>query len=399
MRILMVTTAGAGHFGPMLPFGGACRRAGHDVQVAAPRSFAAAVDRAGYRFWPCDDIPEDEYAAAHSRRMANVERLGHAAMVEIAADLAPRAILPGLLTAIDTWSPDLILREVGELGSYVAAELRGVPQVQVLIGLDRFTEQMIPTVAATVARQRESVGLDPDPAGSRLRSILSLSQLPLSYEDPSTPRLEQVHRYRDSTDGQASAAIPQWWDGSDDPLVYVTFGSVAAAVPFAAAALHTVVAALADLPARILVTIGDSGDLGEWSGLPSTVHIEKWVPQRDVLASATLMVCHGGMGTVLGGLAAGVPQVVVPQFADQPDNADRVADLGAGLRVGEFGMIAVAPPPEPEAVRSAVTRVLDEQSFRDAAEKVADEIRALPTADDAVGLFEQLVREHRAAAG
>jgi len=49
------------------------------------------------------------------------------------------------------------------------------------------------------------------------------------------------------------------------------------------------------------------------------VHIARWVPQADVLRHARVVVCHGGSGTTLGALAAGVPLVVTPLFDDQPD--------------------------------------------------------------------------------
>jgi UDP:flavonoid glycosyltransferase YjiC (YdhE family) len=50
-----------------------------------------------------------------------------------------------------------------------------------------------------------------------------------------------------------------------------------------------------------------------------------------VVAEAAAVVCHGGSGTVLGTLSAGVPLIVVPLFADQADNARRVEAVGAGL--------------------------------------------------------------------
>ena len=50
---------------------------------------------------------------------------------------------------------------------------------------------------------------------------------------------------------------------------------------------------------------------------------------------ARAMVSHGGTGTTRAGLAAGIPQVVLPLFADQPDNAARVDALGAGIAVQE----------------------------------------------------------------
>ena len=63
---------------------------------------------------------------------------------------------------------------------------------------------------------------------------------------------------------------------------------------------------------------------------PSHIRIEQWVPQADVLARAAAVVCHGGAGSTLGALAAGLPLVVVPLFADQPLNASRVAAAGRG---------------------------------------------------------------------
>jgi UDP:flavonoid glycosyltransferase YjiC (YdhE family) len=111
------------------------------------------------------------------------------------------------------------------------------------------------------------------------------------------------------------------------------------------------------------------------------------VPQRDVLPHAAVMVCHGGSGSTLGAIAAGVPLVVTPLFADQPENARRVAELGAGLSV----------PPNPAAVEEsvaamsdAVRTLLDEPAYAERARALAAEAAAQPRVDDAVALFERL---------
>jgi len=169
----------------------------------------------------------------------------------------------------------------------------------------------------------------------------------------------------------------------DRPLVYVTFGTVAGTVPHLAAALPAAVEALADLPARLLVTSGRGGGLQGTEGLPPNVHVEEFVPQRRVLDHAAAVVCHGGYGTVLGTLIAGVPLVVTPQFADQPYNAQRVAAVGAGIAL-PLG------PPEPGALRDAVERILAEPAYAAGARLVAQEIRALPVVDEAVAVFESV---------
>lgn len=384
MRVLLATTANNGHFGPMLPFAGACRRAGHEVLVAAPESFAGAVERAGHRHWSCPDVDPDEWAALHAKFLAAEPEKRNETMVTLGAELAARSIMPGMLAAIDEWRPDVILREIGELGSAIAGELRGVPYVQMLIGLDKFVDFTLPLAARALVAYHTSLGLAPDPDGASLRRAPSFSLLPPSLEVPRAEAGPEVHRFRVPAAG--AAPLPDWWAGDEAPLVYATFGTVAAGVPFAAAAFRTVVEALAELPVRLLVTVGDNGDPPAWAALPPNVHVERWVPQQDVLANAAAMVCHGGTGTVLGGLAAGVPMVVVPQFADQPDNAERVAAVGAGIGVGG----GEAAPATAAEVSAAVSRVLTEPAYREAAGAIAEEIAALPPVDAAVGFLARL---------
>lgn len=387
MRILLASTSNAGHFGPMLPFADAARRAGHDIAVAAPESFADAVKRSGYPYLPCPDIDPDQWAGVHARFLEAEPARRNEVMVTLGVELSARSILPGLLAAIDEHRPDLILREFGEFGSVIAADLRGVPLAQVLIGLDKFVDFTIPLAAPALAGFRESLGLVPDADGERLLGLPSLSSIPASIEVARSAPGPVVHRYRAVEDREAGPLPADWWPDAEGPLVYATFGTVAGSVPFAAAAFRTVVTALAELPVRLLVTVGDNGDPADWTGLPPTVHVERWVPQRDVLRWAAAMVCHGGTGTVLGGLTAGVPMVVVPQFADQPDNAERIAEVGAGLRIG-----GPEEPVDPAALTSAVTRVLAEPSFRQVSGDIAAEIGALPSADDAVGFLVGLAR-------
>ncbi|MET9631245.1 glycosyltransferase [Lentzea sp. NPDC006480] len=384
MRVLLATTANNGHFGPMVPFADACLRAGHDVLVAAPESFAGMVERAGHRHWPCPDVDPAERAALHAKFLAAEPEKRNETMVTLGAELSARSIMPGMLAALDKWRPDVVLREIGELGSAIAAELHGLPHVQMLIGLDKFVDFTLPLAAQALVPYRESLGLPGDPDGENLHRAPSFSLLPPSLEMQRAQPGPQVHRFR--MPAASSDPLPRWWANNDTPLVYATFGTVAAGVPFAAAAFHTVVEALADLPVRVLVTIGDSGDPSAWPALPPNVHVERWVPQQDVLTHAAAMVCHGGTGTVLGGLAAGVPMVVVPQFADQPDNAERVAATGAGISVGSGD----TAPATAEELRAAVTAVLTEPSYRKSAGAMAEEIAALPPVDEAVSFLEQL---------
>jgi MGT family glycosyltransferase len=157
----------------------------------------------------------------------------------------------------------------------------------------------------------------------------------------------------------------------------------------AQAAYRLVLEAVAALPVRVLLTIGADLPLDALGELPANVHVERFVPQDDVLPHASAVLCHGGSGTVLGTLAAGVPLVVLPLFADQPNNAERVAAAGAGLDLKAAGSTV-------EAARGALSRVLREPSFRAAAQRLASEIAALPPVDAAAEVLEGLARAGRA---
>ena len=128
----------------------------------------------------------------------------------------------------------------------------------------------------------------------------------------------------------------------------------------------------------MLLTIGDRRDPAELGTLPRSVRVERWMPQAGVMAHASAMVGHGGSGSTLMALAAGVPLALVPLFVDGPTNARRVAGLGAGIAL-ERG---------PDELAGAVAKLLMDPGHRVAASAVAAEIRALPPVEDAVAALE-----------
>ena len=133
----------------------------------------------------------------------------------------------------------------------------------------------------------------------------------------------------------------------------------------------------------MLLTVGRSFDAATLGRVPDNVHVEAWVDQAAVLPLTRLVVCHGGSGTVLGALAAGVPLVVVPVFGDQVENGRRVAAANAGLMAAEAAVSRTVPAPV-ALITEHVARVLADPSYRDAAGRIAHQIASTSTADDAL---------------
>jgi UDP:flavonoid glycosyltransferase YjiC (YdhE family) len=254
-----------------------------------------------------------------------------------------------------------VVREPNEYASAVAAERRGVAHARVGIGLALVEEGAL----ALATPALEDVASD---VPQRIAESPYLTCFPESLD----PAPFEVRRFRYPALEAAPQPLPDWWPGDERPLVYLTFGSVAAAFPSAAAAYRNALEAVAGLPVRVLLTVGRELELGP---VPANVHVERWVPQADVLGHAAAVVCHGGSGTTLGGLAAGLPLVVVPLFADQPHNGVRVATVGAGVVASLDG------------IRGAILRVLGDDSYRARAEALAGEMRALPPADEFLRAF------------
>jgi UDP:flavonoid glycosyltransferase YjiC (YdhE family) len=118
--------------------------------------------------------------------------------------------------------------------------------------------------------------------------------------------------------------------------------------------------------------------------LPAGVHAERWVDQERVQAAAGVVVCHGGSGTVFGALAAVVPVVVVPVFADQFENGRRVAAAGAGVVVEVDGGSRARVVDERDAprIQDAVQTVLATAHYRERTQAIAAAIVLAPSVDE-----------------
>ena len=143
---------------------------------------------------------------------------------------------------------------------------------------------------------------------------------------------------------------------------------------------------------EVVVTVSRLHDPAALGELAPTVHVEQWLPLAPLLARCDAVVCHAGTGTTLASLAAGLPLVLIPQGADQFDNARACQRAGAAR-------VLLGDQVTPNAVREAVAAVLPDASpERTAARGLAAEIAAMPSSTEVAHTLKAFAERAHAAA-
>ena len=364
----------------MIPFAHALLRNNDEVVVTAPANVAPMIASAGLDHHPIPDPPAEEREPIFAKAKTLEPDAANALVgADLFVRIDTRAGYPHMVAAIERLEPDVMLYDISDFAAGLAAETTGLPAVSVSISQGIHMQRLVEPLAEALDEVRAEIGLDPDPQLERLAETPSFSLLPQALEAPETDGVDRILRFR--VPDNAPRPLPDWWPNNDWPLVYVTFGTVVPTIGHYPKLYRDAIDALSVLPVRVLVTVGHDCDPAELGPTPPNVRVARWIPQADVLAHAAAIVSHGGSGTVTGSLAAGVPAVVVPFIADQFHNAERVAELGAGIALDPGDMLRL-----PDAVRA----LLADLSYREAAGRVAAEMRALPTVDTATAILRRM---------
>ena len=376
MRVLFSSTSGIGHNLPMVPLARAFRDAGHDVLWATSAEACALVETAGLDATAAGlSGPELRERVgrlqAAAREVAPVDRAAFMFPAMFGELLTP-PMVAALLTVARDWRPELMVHEHGELASPLVGAVLGTPSLTHAFG-GAIPVAIVEAAAERVTPLWVAQGLEPPPYGGAFTAPY-LDICPASVQSVPMDHIPTVQPLRPVSDAaEPEMGHPDHLDQDGRPLVYVTLGTVQNHAPI----LRDLVLALSRLPLSVLVTVGPDRDPASLGELPANVRVESWVDQAEVLRHCAVVVSHAGSGTFLGALAAGRPQLCLPQAADQFRNAAGGARSGAALVLPPIGTTD-------EAVTRAVSRLLDEDTFREAARTVAREIAAMPSPAEVV---------------
>jgi MGT family glycosyltransferase len=167
--------------------------------------------------------------------------------------------------------------------------------------------------------------------------------------------------------------------GGDGGLVYLSLGSLGSAD---VELMKRLVSVLADTPHRYIVSKGPRAD--EFELAPNMWGASR-LPQTSIIPLCDLVITHGGNNTTTEALHFGKPMVVLPLFWDQYDNAQRMDELGFGVRLDTYGF-------EDDELRHAVARLLEDADRRASMAANGAAIRARDGKTKAADLIEKLGR-------
>ncbi len=351
-----------GHLLPLIPLAAACRAAGHDVLLAAgnfpPDVLGLRTADIGGAF----SLPRSAIrVAVRHPRIARAEMrgtAGHGFVGELFGR-ANLALAGPLQELAERERPDLIVFEsLSEAGAVVAGRL-SIPSVlqenTLWPATDLFQAVTKSTALAGPGIPNPELTIGVIPPSLRAPAPGSLMMRPVPYS--------------------GGGAVPDWLrTPGDRPRVLVSRSTLDG--PNDGDPGPAIIAAASAVDAEfVLVRPARIGTL------PSNVKAVGRVPLNELLPYAAAFVHHSGAGSVLGGLAAGVPQLTTPGAGDRRHNAELLARRGAGLAV-EAKSIAAAD----------LTRLLTDEALRTAAREVAAEIAAMPGPDELVPVLEKVVK-------
>ena len=187
-------------------------------------------------------------------------------------------------------------------------------------------------------------------------------------------RLESSVRTTD-----APFEVPRSLRGGEGALVYLSLGSLGSAD---VDLMRRLVDVLSQTPHRYIVSKGPRADEFD---LPDNMWGEGRLPQTSIVPEVDLVITHGGNNTTTEALHFGKPMVLLPLFWDQYDNAQRIHELGLGVRLDTYGFADAELP-------AAVDRLLADGALRSTIAASGERIRAARGLERAADLIERVGR-------
>jgi UDP:flavonoid glycosyltransferase YjiC (YdhE family) len=436
VRVLFIPWGQATHYFYQVPLAWAFRAAGDEVRVASQPGAADAIKRSGmsvmvvgesYDFMPelaafseesRSDMPRLQSTVSSNFRQYNPQPGdGNGALTptspidekkrkELAAkrktiiqakftpfSRAAQVMADDVVQLARAWQPDLVVSDPLVMAAPLAARAAGAPLVHLQWGpaIQRMTGEFPGNGAPPELWPDDLCDLyaryGAEPAAEHAAATVDPCPASLQYDGAIPSRIPARFVPYNGT-GDA----PRWLtEPPRRPRICVTWGTITTILAGREGFLvPRILDALAGFDVEVVVTLtaGDRPLLGD--DLPGQVRVAENLPLHLLLPSCDAIIHQGGASTMLTAASFGLPQLLVPRVMDDMENAERIAAAGAGVSLNWADA-------SPETITAGIKTIVSDETTRQAAHNLRDEIHAQPAPADVAATLRQLTTRQPAA--
>jgi UDP:flavonoid glycosyltransferase YjiC (YdhE family) len=343
-RITLFMLPEAGHLLPTFRFARQLKERGHEICYATFQEYRNEIETLGFAFTPI--FERFSRVGRNNRSMLETKQAVSQWYEPLLSQLrnAGTTFIAEMINDITPVQSDLLILDsaLGVLGGLAE---HGAAMSSALQRLECQLLRISPTFTEVY---------QPFPTSEFFERLPELILCPREFDLPSASRPRHERHFVEPSVFRDRPRIPFSWEKIDRnrPLVYCSFGSQSQAYRGAIPLLGQIVRAFHDLPEyQLVIASGPHCTSSNFGYVPTNIILCSTVPQLEIMSQASVVITHGGLGTIKEAIMTGVPMVVIPFANDQPVNARRVAHHGIGR------IVRPAPLPPVETIKEAVTHL------------------------------------------
>ncbi|KRG14705.1 macrolide family glycosyltransferase [Lederbergia galactosidilytica] len=371
-KIIFFSIPAHGHTNPTIPLVTELVNRGHQVWYYSFLEFQAKIEGAGARFIACDEyLPK--LSQEELERKAGKD---FAALIEMIVDTTI-ALDEKVCKELRDIQPDCIVSDSLCFWGKLFAQKLQIPYIcsTTTFAFNKYTAKMMKRSLGEIWKMfvgmpkiNKKIQLLKD-YQYQVENFVSIIQNDnetdtIVYTSKEFQPLAGTFSDRFSFVGPSIKTFPSKQnDKKDRKLIYISLGTVLNQnFPF----YQNCVEAFANTDYDVLMSVGEKTVISVLGSLPRNFTVKNSVDQISTLQTADIFITHCGMNSVSESLYFGVPMVLFPQHSEQRIIADRVAELGAGVKLKGR---------KSKHLAAAVVRILENQTFRENAQKLSETFR------------------------